>query len=413
MLMAESTKRSSSKPAKKNKPEKPYDGFPLTAHANGHWCKKRKGTQYYFGPWDDWEGAIEEYNAHWPHILKYGKRPDLGDTSEVSESDKPKATVGEMCDAFLDSKRTRLDCDELKLRTFREYQETTVRIIEFFGRDRTLESLCPADFDKFRSKLSKGPRGKRSPVSLGKYVHLCRMVFKFAEDEDNAMVERRIRFGSNFRQTPKRVLRLDRQSRDKKLFEAEEVRNLLDAASPALRSMILLGVNAGFGNTDLARLPQSAIDLETGWADYPRPKTAVERRVPLWPETVKALRDAIDERPKAKHVADDGLCFLTRTGMPWVRHTDSGAWLDSIGGEFKKLMRSLDINGRRGFYALRHTFETIAGETMDQVGVNSVMGHADQTMGAVYREHISDERLLAVVETVRTWLWPDGDIAQP
>jgi integrase len=218
------------------------------------------------------------------------------------------------------------------------------------------------------------------------------------------MVERRIRFGSNFRQTPKRVLRLDRQSRDKKLFEAEEVRNLLDAASPALRSMILLGVNAGFGNTDLARLPQSAIDLETGWADYPRPKTAVERRVPLWPETVKALRDAIDERPKAKHVADDGLCFLTRTGMPWVRHTDSGAWLDSIGGEFKKLMRSLDINGRRGFYALRHTFETIAGETTDQVGVNSVMGHADQTMGAVYREHISDERLLAVVETVRTWL---------
>ena len=98
--MAESTKRRGTKPAK------PYDGFPLTAHPNGHWCKKHKGTQFYFGPWDDWEGALAEYNEEWPHILKNGKRPsdvDLADTPGDTRADKSEATVGEMCDAFLDS----------------------------------------------------------------------------------------------------------------------------------------------------------------------------------------------------------------------------------------------------------------------------------------------------------------------
>jgi hypothetical protein len=33
------------------------------------------------------------------------------------------------------------------------------------------------------------------------------------------------------------------------------------------------------------------------------------------------------------------------------------------------------------------------------------MGHAREDMASVYRERISDERLRAVVEHVRTWLF--------
>ena len=59
-----------------------------------------------------------------------------------------------------------------------------------------------------------------------------------------------------------------------------------------------------------------------------------------------------------------------------------------------------------GFYALRHTFETIAGESRDQVAVNHIMSHADSTMAGVYRERISDERLRDVAEFVSIWLFP-------
>ena len=74
--------------------------------------------------------------------------------------------------------------------------------------------------------------------------------------------------------------------------------------------------------------------------------------------------------------------------------------------EFAKLLRKLNINGRRNFYALRHTFQTIGGEAKDPEAVSRIMGHADQSMAAHYRERISDERLLAVVDVVRAWLWP-------
>jgi integrase len=69
------------------------------------------------------------------------------------------------------------------------------------------------------------------------------------------------------------------------------------------------------------------------------------------------------------------------------------------------VLKKLNINGRRNFYALRHTFEAVGGETHDQVAVNAIMGHVDDSMAATYRERISDERLAAVAEHVRRWLF--------
>ena len=42
-----------------------------------------------------------------------------------------------------------------------------------------------------------------------------------------------------------------------KMFEAAEIRSLLEAAPTQLRAMILLGINCGFGNNDCGTLPKS------------------------------------------------------------------------------------------------------------------------------------------------------------
>lgn len=56
---------------------------------------------------------------------------------------------------------------------------------------------------------------------------------------------------------------------------------------------------------------------------------------------------------------------------------------------------------RVGHYALRHTFETVAGDTKDQQAIDYVMGHHDASMAAVYREGIDPKRIIAVCKYVR------------
>ncbi|MFH1267774.1 MAG: tyrosine-type recombinase/integrase [Planctomycetota bacterium] len=186
------------------------------------------------------------------------------------------------------------------------------------------------------------------------------------------------------------------------MFEAEELRAMIDAAGAPLQAMLLLGINCGFGNADCANLPQKAIDLNMGWVDFPRPKTGAKRRCPLWPETVQALREAITERPKPKDPKHVGLVFITKRGLCWSKDTAD----NPVSKETTKLLHRLGIH-RKGvsFYALRHTFETIAGDSQDQVAVDHIMGHSRDDMASVYRERISDERLRAVVDHVRKWLF--------
>ena len=75
------------------------------------------------------------------------------------------------------------------------------------------------------------------------------------------------------------------------------------------------------------------------------------------------------------------------------------------------MLDDVGIGGNRNFYALRHTFETIGGEAKDQVAVDHIMGHIRDDMASVYRERISDERLKAVSDHVRKWVF--GNPALP
>jgi integrase len=150
-----------------------------------------------------------------------------------------------------------------------------------------------------------------------------------------------------------------------------------------------------------------AVDLDKAFIDYPRPKTGIARRCPLWPETVEALREALDKRREPKSGAEVGLFFVTKYGQSFAKDTRN----NPVTKETSKLLRRLGINGHRNFYALRHTFRTVADESKDQPAVDYIMGHADPSMAAHYRERIDDSRLLAVAEHVRLWLFgdePDG-----
>jgi integrase len=366
------------------KPEKPKD-FPLFPHATKRWAKKIRGKTHYFGPWDDPQGALQKYLEQ-KDDLHAGRTPRVqGDG----------LTVRNLLEKFLTLKIHLVDTSEITPRTYADYVATCKRIGEAFGASRLVSDLVADDFERLRMAIAK----KWGPVALGNEIQRVRSVFKYGYE--NGLIDKPVRYGQGFKRPSKKVLRKARNENGPRMFESHELRKILAKAGTQLKAMILLGINCGFGNNDCGTITLDALDLATGWVNYPRPKTGIPRRVRLWPETIDTLRKAIAKRPKPKDETNRSLVFITRRGLRWAKDTCD----NPVTKEMRKLLDSVGINGSRNFYALRHTFETIAGESRDQVAVDAIMGHARDDMASVYRERISDERLKAVTDSVRGWLF--------
>jgi integrase len=391
----------STTPAPSGKPAKPRPDFPLFSHATRRWAKKIRGKLHYFGPWDDPDGALK----------KYLEQKDTLHAGRTPRPDPNALTVKDVANAFLNAKKALLDAGELSPHTWANYKRAVDTLVAHMGKTRLVSDLDPQDFAALRIKMAK----KWGPHRLAVTIQHIRSVFKHAFEAGR--ISTPVRFGPGFKRPTKKTFRLHRASQGPKLFTAEEIRAMaqgalvvgkegpeLVQAGPSLGAMILLGINAGFGNGDCANLPLSALDLDGGWVNYARPKTGINRRCPLWPETVQALREVLAKRHEPKKEEHAGLVFITKYGLSWGKNTTD----NPVTKETAKLLRRLGINGRKGlgFYVLRHTFRTVADESKDQVAVDHVMGHARDDMATVYRERISDERLKAVTDHVRAWLFP-------
>lgn len=376
------------------KPAKPHADYPLFAHDNGQWCKKIRGRQIYFGPWGNPDAALTKWLAEKDYLLA-GRTPPANLNGP---------TLRDLCNRFLTYKQSLVDTGELRPRSFADYHRVCGRILTSFGKERFLDDLTAEDFERLRGELAK----TLGPVALGNEIGRVRVVFRYGYDA--GLIDKPMRYGAGFKPPSQRTLRLERSAKGLRMFEADQLRAMLKAARPKLHAMLLLGINCGFGNSDCGKLPLKALDLIGGWVNYPRPKTGVARRCPLWPETVKALQDVIERRKQPKDADDAGLMFITSHGFSWSKDTRD----NPVTKETIKLLRTLGLHRPGlGFYSLRHTFETIGGESGDQVAVNHIMGHADASMAGVYRERISDERLRAVTDHVRKWLFGKSTKRKP
>jgi integrase len=386
----------------RDKPAKPYPDFPLFPHAAGVWVKKIRGKLHYFGPWDDPDGALKKYLEQ-KDALHAGRKP---------REDPEGFTVKELANRFLNAKQTLVDAGELSPRTWTDYKDACDEIVAAFSRGRLLADLGPDDFAALRNRMAR----KWGPHRLGKAIQCVRCAFKHADEA--GLIDRPMRYGPGFKRPSKKTLRLDKAKKGPKLFTASEVHALVEGAlvvgedgpklvqaGVQLRAMLLLGVNCALGNADVGNLPLSAVDLETGWLSYPRVKTGLPRKCPLWPETIAALREALAKRPEPKDPSDIGLFFVTKYGERWAKADND----NPVSKETRKLLDAIGINGRKGlgFYTLRHVFRTVADESKDQPAVDFIMGHEVVHMSSVYRETISDARLKAVAEHVRGWLFAE------
>ncbi len=299
---------------------------------------------------------------------------------------------------------------------------TTDRIVRVFGKKRLVDDLAADDFAELRRDIAK----TRNPESVGNEINRIRGVFKFGTD--NHLIEKAVRYGSDFNRPSRRVLRKVRNERERKFLEAGEIRQMIGAANIQLRAMILLGVNAGLGNSDVANLPTTAIDLQAGWLDFPRPKTGIDRRCPLWPETVEAIKAWLAVRPKPKDPEAHGhLLFLTaKTRSTWAidqRVNIGEADVDElatkclkasdnpVSKEVRKLLNKLGIKRKGVSFYRCGTFSRRSAEVPRPSCGRCDHGARRRKYGGPIPGRHRRSRLQAVVETVRRWLFPDATAA--
>src|SRR5262249_45508380 len=196
------------------KPDKPYPDFPLFPHATRRWAKKIRGRMHYFGPWADPDGALKCYLRQ-KDDLHAGRRP-----REATDD----LTVKDLANRFLNAKLALVQSGELTSRSWQDYKCTCELLVARFGKSRLVADLRPDDFERLRGAMAK----KWGPVTLGNAIQRVRVVLKYASD--NGFIDRPVQYGQEFKRPSQKVLRINRARKGPKLFTADEIRGMIDAA---------------------------------------------------------------------------------------------------------------------------------------------------------------------------------------
>ena len=369
-------------------------GCPIFPHRSGRWARKVQGGRFaYLGKvLPDGDYGLASAMERWL------REKDFLIAGRLPPSTADGLTVAGLCNSFLTSKLRAFQAGQIVERTFMDLHGVCDLLVGIFGRERPVASLTVADFDEARGKLP----ATWGPIRTGAIIAKAKSVFKFGLD--SGLLDRPVKTGTVFRPPSNRILRLARAARGERLFRPEELRAVIDAAPLQLKAMVLLGANCGFGPTDIGRLPIAALDLQSQWVTFARPKTGIMRRCPLWHETVAALEAVLKSRREPAVESARGLVFITRTGKAWI----DGKGRNSVGHELAKVLRAVGLGDRDlGHYRLRHLLQSVGEEAGDAAAVSHIMGHvaAANDMAAVYRGKISDDRLRRVADHVRQWLF--------
>ncbi|MDM4015268.1 tyrosine-type recombinase/integrase [Roseiconus lacunae] len=351
-------------------------GSPLTPHATGQYCARLAGKLRYFGK--DHDEALRKYLS-----LKAGFDPD-----------DQRLSVASVCNRFLDAQQLKVDAGTLAKRTLGDYHAMAKRFASKMGRDRKYEELLPMDFAALRASYKWN-----GSSTINREITMVKTMVNWAEKSGYG----RPNMGPDFVSVPKRVQRVERRAKGEMMFTAFQCHQLIDRCSPQVRAMCFLGLNLGFGPSDCSKLCEADIDWDRQWYSHVRSKTGETREGWLWPETIEALREAIDCRPKPKSPDDEDLVFVTKYGNRWVRDGSSD---NPLSKEISKRLKEIGIH-RAGlsYYSLRRTHRTVADNARDTTAARRVMGHVAKSndMDDVYVQRINPKRVKAVCEHVRRW----------
>ena len=364
---------------------------------SGLWCLTRKGRRYYLGSTES--EAKQRYQRYKRSIDRGLPIPKLGE--DPPEGNDAAPTIKNICLVFLESQKLRVDQGDLSQRSLNDYAKSCRDFSELFG-ELWVSEIKPEHFAEYKADVAS----RRNLVSVGNEVTRIKTIFKTLFED--GVIDAIPNFGKHFKRPKKADVRAYKHSKGRKDLSRDECLLLLAELGVHERAMALLGLNAGFGNSDLAILPIDDVDLDEGKIVTIRSKTKEYRVATLWPETVEALELSLGHRHKPNQPEAEDSFFVTFTGKLYVQKTvgNGKTTNDLLNVRTRAAMQRVKIHQQgRNFYNLRHTFRTVANAVGDDKATAWIMGHVRDEMSDTYVHEAPMKRIQKVTDHVRNWLF--------
>ena len=244
------------------------------------------------------------------------------------------------------------------------------------GTEKEIGALNSTGCNKaYQYLLTQQADGRFAAITARDYLADLKAFAGWAEDQ--GLIE----FPQGLR---KKTFRLGEVN--KVFFEKEEIAKILSAASERTRLYLLLMLNTGCQQTDIAGLTHDKVDWGKKTLARKRSKTGHHANVPsvtykLWPETFRLLEQFRSEHLERVLLNDDG--------QPLKSRRTGGT--DNIRTAYMRVVKKLGIEKPKPLKALRKTAANELQKEYPQF-VDYFLGHSPRDMAGKHYTATDQER---------------------
>lgn len=348
----------------------------------------------------------------WKPSPKWQERLRQLERISTSQKRMPQ-TVGHQIKRFLDFKAAQTAADELAPTTWGDLAERLSRFESWIGSNTHVSTISGSTVKGYYQHLCQlraaGKLGRQRAHNL---LQAAKQWIRWAWREDDVDLEnlprniddRELRFTTHIDDKTGRR----KQTRTEQLFTKEELGTMLKLLSERFSLYVLLCLNCGFTQNDLATLRKDELRLEQGRIVRQRSKTRRHQNPPvvsynLWPKTLALLKKHVSDHPE--------LVLLTKCGTPLivskvVTKNDENHHIryDTVCRTYGRLRKKHTELPRKSLKFLRKTGSTKIKGDRRFMGLDQLyLGHSHQTIADKHYNAFDGEPYAPLDEAIE-WL---------
>lgn len=345
----------------------------LTKSSDGRWRKQIDGKMRYFGSVNPKSVNRSYKDAE----RKYYQFLIDRERNNGVETAIQNLTVAEFAEKYLESEYARYARGEITAVWFEAVRCHISDFAQRVNEGKRLRFLSELDLEQYRNETLLLPKSDKTGRKISTHTARARL----------STVKQMTKWGYQTKLIETLPRNLDGFSKVKhktvevQTFSRKEIELLYTNANERMKCWMLLALNCGYGQKDIADMRVGEISLMSRRIRRNRSKTKVLTDHKLWPITIELLKQTgrfeagLNER-----------VFLSRFGRPLVSEdyrNDKLLRSDGIRTMFEKLRMKVGLEAGRGFYTLRKTAATEI-ERIDPLVTEMFLGHVERGMKKHY-----------------------------